>query len=118
MSGRVKKKQIASESYSTLSDSSQEQNVCQLCMRPILKSQLDAHHLIPKSRGGIDTVTLHRLCHRQIHALLTESQLARNYSTIEALKGHTEIAKFIEWIRNKPTHMRASIKRSRDKGYL
>lgn len=116
MSGRVKKKQIASQTYSNLSDLSQEQNICQLCMREMPKSQRDAHHLIPKSLGGVETVILHRLCHRQIHALLTENQLARHYSTIEALKGHPEIAKFIEWIRNKPTHIRASIKRSRDKG--
>ena len=87
-------------------------------MRPIPKSQRDAHHLIPKSRGGIDTVILHRLCHRQIHALLTENQLARNYSTIEALRAHPEIEKFIEWISNKPSHIRAAIKRSRDKGFL
>jgi hypothetical protein len=44
--------------------------------------------------------------------------LARNYSTIEALKDHPEINKFIEWIRNKPTHIRAAIKRSQDKGFL
>jgi hypothetical protein len=50
--------------------------------------------------------------------LLTENQLARNYSTIEALRSHPEIAKFIEWIGNKPTHIRAAIKRSRDKGFL
>jgi hypothetical protein len=50
--------------------------------------------------------------------LLTENQLARNYSTIEALRAHPEIAKFIEWIANKPTHILAPIKRSRDKGFL
>ena len=87
-------------------------------MRSIPKSHRDAHHIIPKSRGGVDTVILHSLCHRQIHALLTENQLARNYSTMEALRGHSEIAKFIEWIRNKPTHIRPATRRSRDKGFL
>lgn len=117
MNGRVKKKQIASQVnvfYSALLT----EEICQLCMRKIPKSQRDAHHLIPKSRGGAETVILHRLCHRQIHATLTENQLARDYSTIEALKGHPEIAKFIEWVCNKPTHIRAVIKRSRDKGFL
>lgn len=87
-------------------------------MRSIPKIQRDAHHLVPKSRGGVETIILHRLCHRQIHALLTESQLARNYSTIEALRSHPEIAKFIEWIGSKPTHIIAPIKRSREKGFL
>ena len=118
MNGRVKKKQIADQIYSHHSTLITEESICQLCMRPISKSQRDAHHLIPKSRGGIETVILHRLCHRQIHALLTENQLARNYSTIEALRGHSEIAKFIEWISKKPSHIRAAIKRSRDKGFL
>ncbi len=118
MNGRVKKKQIAGQSDAYHSTLVTDETVCPLCMRLISKSQRDAHHLIPKSRGGVDTVILHRICHRQIHALLTESQLARNYSTIEALRGHPEIAKFIEWISNKPTHIRAAIKRSRDKGFL
>lgn len=118
MNGRVKKKQIAGQSHIYRSSLVTEENICQLCMRPIPKSQQDAHHLIPKSRGGVDTVILHRLCHRQIHALLTENQLARNYSTLEALRSHSEIAKFIEWISTKPTHILAAIKRSRDKGFL
>lgn len=115
MNGRIKKKQIAHQSYSDLDKG---ETLSQLCMRSIPKIQRDAHHLVPKSRGGVETIILHRLCHRQIHALLTESQLARNYSTIEALKSHPEIAKFIEWIGNKPTHILAPIKRSRDKGFL
>lgn len=115
MNGRIKKKQIAHQSYSDLDKG---ETVCQLCMRSIPKIQRDAHHLVPKSRGGVETITLHRLCHRQIHALLTENQLARNYSTIEALRRHPEIAKFIQWIGDKPTHILPPIKRSRDKGFL
>lgn len=118
MNGHIKKKQIAHQSYSDLFDLDSGEKICQLCMRLIPKAQRDSHHLVPKSRGGVETIVLHRLCHRQIHALLTESQLARNYSTIEALRGHPEIAKFVEWIGNKPTHIRAAIKRSRDKGFL
>ena len=118
MNGRIKKKQIATQVNTFHLTLTTEETVCLLCMRPIPKSQRDAHHLIPKSRGGIETVILHRLCHRQIHATLTESQLAQNYSTIDALRAHPEIAKFIEWISNKPIHIQAAIKKSRDKGFL
>ena len=55
-------------------------------------SQRDAHHLVPKSRGGRVTEALHRICHRQIHALLTETELARDYATVEALMAHPQIA--------------------------
>ena len=118
MSGRIKKKQIAALTESHHTDLVAAEVVCPLCMRPIPKSQRDAHHLVPKSRGGVETVILHRLCHRQIHALLTETQLARHYASIEALKAHPEIAKFIAWISQKPNHIRATIRRSKDKGYL
>jgi len=118
MSGRVKKKQIATLSESYHAALVADEMVCPLCTRTIPKAQRDAHHLVPKSRGGEETVILHRLCHRQIHALLTETQLARHYSTVEALKAHPEIAKFIAWVRDKPNHIRASIRRSKDKGHL
>lgn len=118
MNGRIKKKHIALQQQSATSHWASTDSICQLCLRPIPTAQRDAHHLIPKSRGGVDTVILHRLCHRQIHALLTETQLARDYFTVEALRNHPELAKFIQWISRKPTHIRAAIKRSRDKGYL
>ena len=117
MSGRIKRKQIA-EHVAAQAETQSTALVCPLCEREIPRSQQDAHHLIPKSHGGLETVILHRLCHRQIHALLTETQLARHYATISALKSHPELAKFIAWIRRKPAHLRAPIKRSRDKGFL
>lgn len=117
MHGRIKKKKIADQGLPHQAYL-QADDTCQLCLRPTTKAQRDKHHLIPKSRGGVETVILHKLCHQQIHALLTESQLERNFSTIEALRSHPEIAKFIEWVRNKPAYLRAPIKSSRDKGFL
>ena len=34
---------------------------------------------------------LHRICHRQIHALFSETELARQYNTAEALLAHPEV---------------------------
>ncbi len=45
---------------------------------------------------------LHRICHRQIHALFTETELARQFNTIEKLKSHEEILRFIDWVKQKP----------------
>jgi hypothetical protein len=55
-----------------------------LCDRVIPPAQRDAHHLVPKSKGGRQTEFLHRVCHRQVHALLTETELARQYASVEA----------------------------------
>ena len=76
--------------------------VCPLCVREIPLAQRDAHHLTPKSHGGKATETLHRICHRQIHALFTESELARHLNSIDALKTNEELRPFIHWIRTKP----------------
>ena len=71
-----------------------------LCDRPIPPALRDAHHLIPKSRGGVNTVFLHRAYHKQVHALLTE----------------TELARFIEWVQDKPNDFNPPTRRSRSKG--
>ena len=76
--------------------------ICPLCERNIPQAQRDAHHLIPESYKGTDTVVLHRICHRQIHALLTEAELARQFNTVDALKNHEAIGRFIKWVKDKP----------------
>ena len=76
--------------------------ICPLCDRPIPESQLDAHHLVPKSKGGRVTEGLHRICHRHIHASFTEAELADQYSTIEALRAVPAIQKLVAWVKTKP----------------
>jgi chromatin segregation and condensation protein Rec8/ScpA/Scc1 (kleisin family) len=38
----------------------------------------------------------------KIHSLFTEEELALKYNSIEKLKEHEEIKKFIKWLKNKP----------------
>lgn len=79
--------------------------VCGLCGRPIpVGAPQSLHHLIPRLRGGKGgpTVLLHQICHTTIHATLTESELARSYATIEALRSHPDLAKFICWVQGRP----------------
>ncbi|CAM8652832.1 HNH endonuclease [Rhodoferax sp. TBRC 17198] len=76
--------------------------VCPLCERKIPPSQRDAHHLVPKSKGGRHTEYLHRICHRQIHALLTETELARQFNSVDALLTHPDVALFVAWVKTKP----------------
>jgi len=76
--------------------------ICPLCERKIPLSQRDAHHLVPKSKGGRHTEYLHRICHRQIHALFSETELARQFNSVDALLAHPDIALFVAWVKNKP----------------
>lgn len=75
---------------------------------------VDAHHLLPRSQGGRDTVMLHRVCHRKIHAELSEKELARQYNTLEALRAHPDIADFIRWVARKPPEFTAVTFRAKD----
>ncbi|MEL6642363.1 MAG: HNH endonuclease [Pseudomonadota bacterium] len=78
---------------------------CPLCGRPIPADVPQSrHHLVPKLRGGKggETVLLHHICHREIHATLTEAELARDYSSIERLRDHPRLAKFIAWVAKRP----------------
>jgi hypothetical protein len=47
-------------------------------------------------------VLLHQICHNEIHATLTEAELARDYNTPEALRAHPRLARFIAWVRKRP----------------
>lgn len=75
---------------------------CPLCGRLIPQAQRDAYHLVPKCKGGRATEFLHRLCHRQIHALLTETELVQQYATVEALLAHPQLKSFVAWLQTKP----------------
>lgn len=99
MQGRIRKKLLENQ---LLPPRQAELLVCPLCKRPIPESEKDAHHLVPKSKGGRETQYLHRICHRQVHALLKEAELAKTYNHVEALLAHPGIARFVTWIKTKP----------------
>ncbi|WP_245924971.1 HNH endonuclease [Aliiruegeria haliotis] len=83
----------------------QDDPICPLCGRPIpAGARQSLHHLVPKLRGGKGgpTVRLHQICHNEIHATLTETELARSYATIDALRAHPRLAKFIAWVARRP----------------
>lgn len=99
MTGRIRRQWLA-QRLEALPTS--DTLTCPLCLRPIPDAQKDAHHLVPKSKGGRQTEYLHRICHRQIHALFTEAELAREFHTIEALQAHPQMSRFLDWVRSKP----------------
>lgn len=86
--------------------------ICALCGRPIPDDAPQSrHHLIPRLRGGKGgpTVLLHEICHREIHASLSETELARDFSTIDALRSHPRLAKFITWVQKRPPEFRSRV---------
>lgn len=86
---------------------------CWLCGRE-LGRKLEWHHPVPKSRGGRETVALHPICHRTLHATFTNAELARIGDDREALLLKPEIARFLRWISGKPADFHAPTARRRD----
>lgn len=76
--------------------------ICTLCNRPLGTVRLEDHHLVPKTFGGKVTIALHAICHRSIHATLTERELLNYYHTVDRLLEHEQIQKFVNWVSKKP----------------
>jgi hypothetical protein len=85
---------------------------CFLCGRE-LGAKVEWHHPVPKSRGGRETVPVHPICHRAIHAALSNKELERGFATAEALRGNPEIAKFIAWVAEKEPDFHAPTRRKK-----
>ncbi|WP_336960036.1 HNH endonuclease [Sphingobium aquiterrae] len=84
--------------------------LCALCGRP-LGEQVEWHHLVPKNRGGKEKVALHPICHKTIHATLSNAEIARKFNTIAALRAQEGIARFIAWVERKPPDFYAPTQR-------
>lgn len=89
-----------------------EDPVCPLCLRPIPSGVPQSrHHLVPRLKGGKggQTVLMHAICHREVHAAISETDLAREYATPEALRAHPRLARFAAWVAKRPPGFNARV---------
>ena len=79
--------------------------------------QLRTTHKRKKKRDGYTQDELNRViwicapCHKNIHASLTEKELADEYHTVAKLLAYPAIAKFTDWVRKQddaPIRVRSS----------
>lgn len=89
-----------------------ESDRCWLCERP-LGRRVQQHHTVPKSKKGRATVPVHPICHRAIHANFTNAQLARIGEDRAALLERDALAKFVEWVADKPPDFHAPTRSQR-----
>lgn len=92
------------------------QALCGLCARAIPpRARSSRHHLIPRLKGGRETVRLHQICHSAIHARFSEAELARNLADVESLRADPEIARFIRWVQARPDDFHAPTREARNR---
>ena len=90
---------------------------CPICRHFYPIKEVTGHHLIPKAKGGArkkkaPTCTP---CHKQIHAIFDNKELARDYNTIEKLlKARVnEWQKWIKWSRKRKPDDRVKTRQAR-----
>lgn len=90
------------------------ENRCELCERSEII--LTKHHMIPREEGGTekDIAMICPDCHRQIHALYSNQELALRLFSIEALKNDKKLKKFICFIKKQPATKRTVVTKSKD----
>lgn len=91
-----------------------EEYICELCRR-IGIPKITEHHLIPREVGGANmpVAYLCEACHKQIHALYTNKELAMRLNTIQSLENDEQISKYLRYIRKQPATKNITIKKSR-----
>ena len=76
---------------------------CPVCGRDMVDGpSVDRHHWVPRTEGGCETGYLHLICHRMIHRVFDEKQLATAYAEPSAVRSHPEIRRFVAWVRRQP----------------
>jgi hypothetical protein len=78
-----------------------------------LGRRIQQHHPVPKAKRGRETVPVHPICHRAIHAAFTNAQLAKSGGAREALLADEAVAKFVAWVADKPPDFHAPTKARR-----
>lgn len=92
-----------------------EKPVCELCFRQ--SQRFTVHHLVPRSRGGRfgPKAKLCPTCHRQLHALFSESTLAKEMDSLERIRVNPEMASYLEWVRKQKGQAAFRVRRANNR---
>ena len=88
---------------------------CALCERAV--ERFTVHHLVPRARGGNHgpTARLCSTCHRQVHAMFSETTLAEELYSVELLQANPRVTSFLNWMR-KQRGAAFRVRRARERG--
>ncbi|NOX37320.1 MAG: HNH endonuclease [Calditrichaeota bacterium] len=86
---------------------------CELCEREV--SRVTIHHLIPRQKNGGKgpTARICSACHRQLHHIFENTTLARELNTLEKIRQHPEMQRFLNWVRKQDPDRRIRVRRKK-----
>ncbi len=73
---------------------------CALCGCDV--SRVTRRHIVPKSEGGTLTIDLCSACHKTLHSFFTNETLAKELSSIDALRQDPDLQRYLAWVRRQP----------------
>lgn len=85
---------------------------CWLCQRP-MGVRTEWHHPVPKAKGGRETVPVHPICHRAIHANFSNGELVRMGANVPSLRDNAGLASFLRWVADKAPDFHAPTRKKR-----
>lgn len=88
---------------------------CELCKREGVP-KVTEHHLVPREEGGKDgeVAWLCENCHKQIHALYTNKELAVKLNTLKSLENDDNIIKYLKYIKKQPATKKVKVTKSKN----
>jgi hypothetical protein len=62
---------------------------------------MEKHHLVPAAKGGKNAEIVCIDCGDQIHQLFSNNELRDLYNTMDKLRVHPAVQKWIKWVRGR-----------------
>lgn len=76
-----------------------ELNICEFCgMRTVTRG----HHVVPRCKGGKETVETCETCESYIHKTWSHNQLRDTYNSVDSILADEGFQKFLKWRRKQP----------------
>lgn len=69
--------------------------LCVFCKRDVFTR---GHHIVPRCKGGKETVDACESCESWIHNRWTHNELRDIYNTVESITSNEEFKKFLQWV--------------------
>ena len=84
--------------------------LCPVCRREVPNGKWEKHHLIPRSKNGVETIRLCNCCGDAVHKIFSLKEMKEKYNTLDSILRHPKIITWIKWVSKKPNDFNICMK--------